>query len=41
VVLSPVAAPVIGNRPVEEYFEGLPERIIVPSNDEKPWLWMP
>jgi hypothetical protein len=30
--------PRIGDRPVEEYFESRPEAIIVPDNDDKPWL---
>jgi hypothetical protein len=38
VVLNPVAAPVLGDRPVEAIFEERPERIIVPSTDVKPWL---
>jgi hypothetical protein len=38
VVLKPLAAPVIGDRPVEAIFEDRPEGILVPSNDEKPWL---
>ena len=38
VVLNPVAAPMLGDRPVESFFEDRPDRIIVPSNDEKPWL---
>jgi len=38
VVLNPVAAPVIGDLQVEDLFEDRPERIVVPSGDEKPWL---
>ena len=38
VVLNPVAAPAVGDLPVEYLFEERPERIIVPSSDEKPWL---
>jgi hypothetical protein len=38
VVLNPVAAPMLGERPVEDLFEDRPERIIIPSGDEKPWL---
>jgi hypothetical protein len=37
-VLSPTQVPRIGDRPVEDYFESRPERIIVPEADEKPWL---
>jgi hypothetical protein len=37
-ILNPVAAPTLGDQPVEAYFEGRPERIVVPSGDEKPWL---
>jgi hypothetical protein len=38
VILNPPSLPRIEDRPVEDYFEVQPERIIVPSTDEKPWL---
>jgi hypothetical protein len=38
VVLNPVAAPAVEDRPVEEFFEDRPERIIVPPVEDKPWL---
>ena len=37
-ILNPIVAPTIGDRPVEAIFEDRPDRIIVPSGDEKPWL---
>ncbi len=37
-VLSPIVAPVLGDRPVESIFEDRPEQIIVPPSEEKPWL---
>jgi Domain of unknown function (DUF3883) len=37
-ILSPVVAPRIVERSVEDIFEERPDRIIVPSNDGKPWL---
>jgi hypothetical protein len=37
-VLSPAQVPRIGDRPVEDYFESRPESIIIPEQNEKPWL---
>ncbi len=37
-VLNPTHVPVIGDRPIEDYFESRPDAIIVPGNDDKPWL---
>jgi hypothetical protein len=37
-VLNPIRVPVVGDRPVEEYFESRPDAIIVPAEDDKPWL---
>jgi hypothetical protein len=37
-ILNPPSVPRIEDRPVEEYFEVGPERMIVPSADDKPWL---
>jgi hypothetical protein len=37
VVLNPLAAPAIADRPVEAIFGDRPERIIVTSHNEKPW----
>ena len=36
-VLNPVAAQTIGDRPVEAIFER-PEKMVVPSADDRPWL---
>jgi hypothetical protein len=38
VVLNPVVAPAYGDRPVGEFFEERPERIVVPRSEGKPWL---
>jgi hypothetical protein len=38
VVLNPITAAAIGDRSVEAIFEDRPERIVVPSGEEKPWL---
>jgi hypothetical protein len=38
VVLSPVAPLRVEDRPVEEFCEGRPERVVAPSVVEKPWL---
>ena len=37
-VLNPVAAPTVGDRAVDDYFEEKPDRIIAPSGDSKPCL---
>jgi hypothetical protein len=37
-VMNPTAAPPIGDRPVESYFEERPEWVRLPSGDDKPWL---
>jgi len=39
VVLNPVSAPTLEERPVDEFFEDSPERIMVPQDQgKKPWL---
>jgi hypothetical protein len=38
VVLNPVAAPRVEDRPIDDYFEGRPEQILVQPGKEKPWL---
>jgi hypothetical protein len=37
-VLNPVSAPDLGDRPYKSYFEERPKTIIVPQEDDKPWL---
>ena len=36
-VLNPTSAPAVGDRPVEDYFEGRPDAILVPQ-PARPWL---
>jgi hypothetical protein len=37
-VLNPTRGPMVGDRAVEDYFESRPDQIIVPAEDDKPWL---
>jgi hypothetical protein len=37
-ILNATTAPVVDDRPVENYFEGRPDPLIMPMEHEKPWL---